>query len=270
MEDVVARVQSSRGKKDLQNAAYRGSSATEQRQRITTATARRATHREALTEDQADSLRHSDSSASAHARSLLSEAQKLQSKTNNDQRSDLRNANASSLQTQLQLTIAETDMDPRASLPGPVPCAVCAQSTHRAKINPCGPLDFDLRLLRNDFIPVKCVPKSYNLRAYDGAILYAPALHVKERLGTIDVCTSCRTALKNKQPVNTIVNFQYHGRDVTTLKPGNVLLNNLLPENRQPIHMLVITGGENEHPDQRRNQGCLEGYCMVHRVRNYH
>ncbi|KAJ7248652.1 hypothetical protein C8J57DRAFT_1240073 [Mycena rebaudengoi] len=151
MEDVVARVQSSRGKKDLQNAAYRGSSATEQRQRITTATARRATHREALTEDQAASLRHSDSSASAHARSL-SEAQKLQSKANNDQRSDLRNANDSSLQTQLQLTIAED-----RELPSHGDFRRREVRYNMAKIKPCDPLDFDLRLLRNDFIPVKCL-----------------------------------------------------------------------------------------------------------------
>ncbi|KAJ7248933.1 hypothetical protein C8J57DRAFT_1239940 [Mycena rebaudengoi] len=58
MEDVVARIQSSRGKKDLQNQAYRGSaSATEQLQRRTTATAQRAAHREALMEDQAASVR---------------------------------------------------------------------------------------------------------------------------------------------------------------------------------------------------------------------
>jgi hypothetical protein len=81
-------------------------------------------------------------------------------------------------------------------------------------IHVCDPTDFDLSLLRNDFLPIRCLPTTYNLEAYNGAILYHHALHVKDRLGGMDVCTSCRTILKKKkQLVNAIANFQYYGRD---------------------------------------------------------
>ncbi|KAJ7118471.1 hypothetical protein C8R43DRAFT_901487, partial [Mycena crocata] len=103
-------------------------------------------------------------------------------------------------------------MDPSQWLP--CPCSVCAQTVRKKDITLQDPYDFNLQLLRNDNLPSKCLPTTYNFQAYDKAILYHKALTVTDKLGPIWVCSSCLKSLdKGKQPVNSIANFQYYARD---------------------------------------------------------
>jgi hypothetical protein len=81
-------------------------------------------------------------------------------------------------------------------------CAVCAQVTRKKDIVVCDPKDINLSLLCNEHLPDECLPSTYNLQAYQEAILYPVALHDCTRLHAFDCCTSCCKVLgKNNQPV---------------------------------------------------------------------
>ncbi|KAJ7286216.1 hypothetical protein C8J57DRAFT_1050451, partial [Mycena rebaudengoi] len=106
----------------------------------------------------------------------------------------------------------QAKLNPRVWLP--VPCAVCAQVTRKLDILVCDPKDINLSLLRNEHLPIECLPTTYNLEAYESAILYHPALSIKDRAAPFNACNSCVQALsKGKQPLDSIANFQYYARD---------------------------------------------------------
>ena len=72
-------------------------------------------------------------------------------------------------------------------------------------------------LLRNPLLvlPPHLLPQSYNLDAYQGAVLYAPALHSAQECGLIDICHGCHRhiSLHARMLVDALANFQYYAYD---------------------------------------------------------
>ena len=96
-----------------------------------------------------------------------------------------------------------------------VACAVCAYRTPKKDILVIQPEDIDFALLQNPYLPEETRPTTYNLEAYEGAILCPKGLHSKEGLGPLDICRKCKTSLveKKKQPKNSLANWHYTGVD---------------------------------------------------------
>ncbi|KAF8166600.1 hypothetical protein K438DRAFT_1616647, partial [Mycena galopus ATCC 62051] len=103
-------------------------------------------------------------------------------------------------------------MDPALWIPSP--CAVCGRRTKRSALSLCNPLQYKLSLLTNPYLPPETLPTTYNLAAYEGAILCPSALTERDRLAPFDICGTCASSWKNgHQPVNALANFQYYARD---------------------------------------------------------
>ncbi|KAJ7448850.1 hypothetical protein B0H11DRAFT_2289662 [Mycena galericulata] len=94
------------------------------------------------------------------------------------------------------------------------PCAVCGRRTVQAKLTEENPVDYDLSLLRNQFLPEKTLPTTYAIDLYQGAILCPAALRSLRILGPMDMCPTCKSALKaGRQPVDSLANFHYYAQD---------------------------------------------------------
>lgn len=94
----------------------------------------------------------------------------------------------------------------------PVVCCICGQDK---RINDIRDIDFtdeQLKVLMNDNIPQHTLPNSYNLIAYNNAILHPKGLTNGDARATAKVCRLCYSSIRtNKQPLNALANFQYYG-----------------------------------------------------------
>ena len=70
-------------------------------------------------------------------------------------------------------------------------CAVCARCTPQAKIIYVKPSKINFALLRNDALPDQVRPTSYNLQAYDGALLHPKGLTNSQARADMRVCNEC-------------------------------------------------------------------------------
>ncbi len=97
----------------------------------------------------------------------------------------------------------------------PVVCASCGQNHRSVNITVVNGKDVDLSLLTNDFLPEHVLPMSYNLLAYDKAILHVKGIHNLNKKGDLNLCSSCFKSLivKKKQPLDSLANFQYYGTE---------------------------------------------------------
>ena len=71
-----------------------------------------------------------------------------------------------------------------------------------------------LRLLRNECLPVKSLPTTYNLQLYHCAILQPRGMRSLDSIADLRMCSKCQSALTKKNPVlpkDAIANFQYYG-----------------------------------------------------------
>lgn len=95
------------------------------------------------------------------------------------------------------------------------PCAVCAQNMSRRDVVYVHPDEIDFTLLQNICLPAETLPTSYNLKAYDNAILYPKGLHDLQMKGPLDMCATCYSSLveRKKQPLDALANFQYYAVD---------------------------------------------------------
>jgi hypothetical protein len=98
-------------------------------------------------------------------------------------------------------------------LAGGSPCAICGQNHMPESMNEVDPDDIDFTLLRNPFLPDAALPTTYNMRAYDDAILYHKGLQCTDELGPVDMCCKCKRELVElgRQPLDSIANFMYYG-----------------------------------------------------------
>lgn len=94
-------------------------------------------------------------------------------------------------------------------------CAVCTHRTPKKDIQLVHPDQIDFTLLQNPHLPDETLPTTYNLGVYQNTILYPKGLHDTKKLGMIDMCSKCESALveRNEQPKDALANWQYTGFD---------------------------------------------------------
>ncbi|KAI6144160.1 hypothetical protein BKA82DRAFT_143905 [Pisolithus tinctorius] len=70
-----------------------------------------------------------------------------------------------------------------------------------------------LSVLRNDWLPLACLPQTYNLAKYSGAILCPHGMHCLHDVVHVWMCLSCHKLLMVRtplQPKDAMANFQYY------------------------------------------------------------
>ncbi len=95
----------------------------------------------------------------------------------------------------------------------PVVCASCGQNNKGANIKVVDARDVNLSLLTNACLPDHVLPVSYDVQAYDKAILHFKGLQNVNKKGNLNLCSLCYNSLviKKKQPLDSLANFQYYG-----------------------------------------------------------
>ncbi|KAF5335144.1 hypothetical protein D9611_010826 [Ephemerocybe angulata] len=74
--------------------------------------------------------------------------------------------------------------------------------------------EIDLKVLRNDHVPPHLLPTSYNIAAYDGALLEPEGLEDRQRKASMNVCKDCKSDLINgKMPKFALSNWLYYARE---------------------------------------------------------
>ncbi|KAJ7157047.1 hypothetical protein C8R43DRAFT_1087285 [Mycena crocata] len=93
-------------------------------------------------------------------------------------------------------------------------CAVCATHICAADVHDFDASTLDLTALRNDELPDKVRPTSYNFDAYDRAILCSAGLTDPDSPATIQVCVKCQKKfLRGIMPKLALSNWLYYGRE---------------------------------------------------------
>ncbi|KAJ7725053.1 hypothetical protein B0H16DRAFT_1333049, partial [Mycena metata] len=93
-------------------------------------------------------------------------------------------------------------------------CAVCATRTMASHISDVAASDVDLLLLRNDELPRRTWPTSYDFVAYDRAILCAAGLSDTTAPAMMQICRRCIKSLDRKtMPKFALANWLYYGRE---------------------------------------------------------
>ncbi|KIN97464.1 hypothetical protein M404DRAFT_89303, partial [Pisolithus tinctorius Marx 270] len=70
-----------------------------------------------------------------------------------------------------------------------------------------------LLVLKNEWLPEACLPQTYNLAKYCGAILCLHGMRCLHDIAEVRTCSSCRKALMVRSPwqlKDAIANFQYY------------------------------------------------------------
>ncbi|KAJ7750566.1 hypothetical protein B0H16DRAFT_1318658, partial [Mycena metata] len=93
-------------------------------------------------------------------------------------------------------------------------CAVCAKLVSAVEIQILDVSDIDLTILRNDDLPRKTWPISYNFAAYDRAILCSAGLTNIDLPVGMSVCKPCADSLSvGKLPKFALANHLYYGHE---------------------------------------------------------
>ncbi|KAJ7495931.1 hypothetical protein B0H11DRAFT_1646369, partial [Mycena galericulata] len=95
-----------------------------------------------------------------------------------------------------------------------VPCAVCAKEQAASDVQELEVSSIDLTLLRNDDLPPKTWPTSYNFLAFDRALLCSAALSDVDEPRQMQVCADCRAFLsRGEMPRFALANWLYYGHE---------------------------------------------------------
>lgn len=96
-----------------------------------------------------------------------------------------------------------------------VVCAVCARRTNASDVACLPATTLPLEILRNDELPEKVIPTTYNFTEYNRALLHPAGLLDREKLGGVLVCATCEKSLCQKKcmPKFALANWLYHGYD---------------------------------------------------------
>ncbi|KAH7905411.1 hypothetical protein BJ138DRAFT_1138284 [Hygrophoropsis aurantiaca] len=95
-------------------------------------------------------------------------------------------------------------------------CAVCAHNVQLKSLQEVEPNQFPLTLLQNPCLPEHTLPTTYNLVAYDYAILHPRGMVNTDAKDKLLMCSTCKSQLvckRPKQPRNALANFQYYAID---------------------------------------------------------
>ncbi|KAI0722566.1 hypothetical protein C8Q76DRAFT_615406, partial [Earliella scabrosa] len=96
-----------------------------------------------------------------------------------------------------------------------VVCAPCARCVDEETVRVVHPSEVDLRLLRNDDLPPRVRPRTYDFDLYDRALLCPQGMTQTAELGPIRVCSECYKDLaeKRRTPKFSLANWLYYGHD---------------------------------------------------------
>ncbi|KAF5334184.1 hypothetical protein D9611_014514 [Ephemerocybe angulata] len=74
--------------------------------------------------------------------------------------------------------------------------------------------NIDLKLLRNDLLPTHLLPNTYNIDAYDGALLEPEGMENIHFKAGLSICKPCKSDLvKGKMPKFALCNWLYYAKD---------------------------------------------------------
>lgn len=105
-------------------------------------------------------------------------------------------------------------------------CAVCQEVCYEGQFQVVDPGRVDFTILRDPSIPRPLLPRTYNLDAYDGAILYAAGLQNRDAKGPLNLCTSCSNCLLGntpKMPEFALANKYWFAREHIPAKVSDAL-----------------------------------------------
>ncbi|KAI0682583.1 hypothetical protein C8Q76DRAFT_637108, partial [Earliella scabrosa] len=96
-----------------------------------------------------------------------------------------------------------------------VVCAPCARYAKEADVHLLHPSQFDLRLLRNDNLPSRVRPRTYDFDLYQRALLCPQGMTCTRELAPIRLCAECYKELieKGRMPKLSLANSLYYGQD---------------------------------------------------------
>ncbi|OSD06157.1 hypothetical protein PYCCODRAFT_1361373, partial [Trametes coccinea BRFM310] len=153
-------------------------------------------------------------------------------------------------------------------------CAVCGRKTSLQQLVDVHPSRIDLRLLRNDELPVHVRPSTYNLEAYDRAILHPKGLTTCRERGNLSVCRQCFKPLcDGKMPRFALANWLYYGHDVLPAEvkqafraatPVERVLISRARASKISYKFSQLSGHYLEGTDHRISQSCLKGNIAIH------
>ena len=93
-------------------------------------------------------------------------------------------------------------------------CAACSKKVGSTDSHYIEGNSIDLTLLRNDSLPEKIIPNSYDLNVYKRVILNVKGLEDPWTLRRIRLCRKCRSSLRgSKMPKFALCNWLYYGYD---------------------------------------------------------
>ncbi|KAH6876927.1 hypothetical protein BKA70DRAFT_1127801 [Coprinopsis sp. MPI-PUGE-AT-0042] len=96
----------------------------------------------------------------------------------------------------------------------PVVCAICDKRLRAFEVVSTDADDVDLRLVANPDLPSHLQPRSYNLEAYDGAILSTAGMDNQMSKGTINICFDCKQSLdRGQMPRFALANWLYYAKE---------------------------------------------------------
>ncbi|KAJ7135267.1 hypothetical protein C8R43DRAFT_894366, partial [Mycena crocata] len=96
----------------------------------------------------------------------------------------------------------------------PKTCAVCAKDAIACDVNTVAASSIDLTLLRNDELPPKTWPTTYDFVAYERAILCSAGLSDTTTPVDMQICVDCQKALsRGVMPRLALANWLYYGRE---------------------------------------------------------
>ncbi len=96
-----------------------------------------------------------------------------------------------------------------------VVCAVCARYNDEADTCMVEAVDVTLEMLRNDALPVRTRPTSYDFHLYRRALLCSKGMRDPWTLGPLRLCQVCRRELleKHRMPKLCLANWLYYGQE---------------------------------------------------------
>lgn len=164
-------------------------------------------------------------------------------------------------------------------------CGPCGRRTLISKLVTVSVSQVDLTLLRNDGLPSKVYPTTYNFAAYQRVILDPKGLVDLDSIGDIRMCEVCRRDLvvKRRMPRLCLANWLYYGhaelpKDAKDAFKASTFTDRLLlararssrvsyrfTELRRPDTQTTATGEQYaERPDaSSRSQKCMKGNVLV-------
>ncbi|KAJ6562862.1 hypothetical protein DFH09DRAFT_920516, partial [Mycena vulgaris] len=93
-------------------------------------------------------------------------------------------------------------------------CAVCAKRTSAVNVDTVASHSLDLQLLRNEALPRKTWPTTYNFQAYGRALLCSAGLSNLEKPSLLSICIVCHASLRRgDMPKFALANFLYYGQE---------------------------------------------------------